>query len=61
MNDIESWRKSSHSTGDGGNCVEVGQAAITIAVRDTKTQGECPILEFPPRTWRDFVRQLKQS
>lgn len=24
--DAFSWRKSSHSTGDGGNCVEVGIA-----------------------------------
>lgn len=61
MNDIEGWRKSSYSTGSGGNCVEIGQTAIRIAVRDTKNQGEGPVLEFTPRTWREFVRQVKTS
>ena len=61
MNDIEGWRKSSYSTSDGGNCVEIGQAAITIAVRDTKNQGEGPTLEFTRGTWREFVHQVKKS
>lgn len=30
------WRKASYSADGGGNCVEVGQAAGTIGVRDTK-------------------------
>ncbi|WP_084693250.1 DUF397 domain-containing protein [Actinomadura atramentaria] len=29
------WRKSSHSTGDHGECVEAGSANGTVAVRDT--------------------------
>jgi hypothetical protein len=30
------WRKSSQSTSQGGDCVEVGDLASVIAVRDSK-------------------------
>lgn len=30
------WRKSSYSASNGGNCVELAQAASGIAVRDSK-------------------------
>ncbi|NDU77852.1 DUF397 domain-containing protein [Actinomadura sp. DSM 109109] len=30
------WRKSSYSTSNGGNCVELADAAGTVAVRDSK-------------------------
>ena len=30
------WRKSSYSGNNGGQCVEVGAAAPVIAVRDSK-------------------------
>ena len=39
MEDIgRRWRKSSYS-GNGGECVEVGQARDVIAVRDTRQDG----------------------
>lgn len=30
------WRKSSHSGGTGGECVELASAAGVVAVRDSK-------------------------
>lgn len=30
------WRKSSHSGGNGGECVEVADIAAAIGVRDSK-------------------------
>jgi hypothetical protein len=30
------WRKSSHSTANGGNCVEVARVTGSIAARDSK-------------------------
>ena len=41
------WRKSSRSSGNGGNCVEVGQANRDVAVRDTKDR-QGPVLAFTP-------------
>ena len=36
------WRKSSYSRNNGGQCVEVGDAAPLIAVRDSKDpDGSC--------------------
>ncbi|MFE7041337.1 DUF397 domain-containing protein [Streptomyces atratus] len=53
------WRKSSHSNGDGGDCVEVadGLAGI-VPVRDSKlTHG--PVLTVTAPTWTSFVASLK--
>lgn len=30
------WRKSSYSTGNGGNCIEIAVAPQDVAVRDSK-------------------------
>ena len=53
------WRTSSFS-GNGGECVEVGQADDAVAVRDTK---DCAgaVLRFAPDVWRSFADQLKRS
>jgi hypothetical protein len=52
------WRKSSHSNGSGGDCVEV---ALTlpgiVAVRDSKNPGG-PRLVFSDDVWRAFVAVL---
>jgi len=53
------WRKSSYSGGNGGDCVEVGQAAGMIAVRDTKDYGQGQVQRFSAADWRVFVAQLK--
>ena len=52
------WRKSSYSGNNGGNCVEVGTAARLIAVRDSKDP-HGPVLAFGPQTWRRFAARVK--
>ena len=42
-----SWRKSSYSGSNGGNCVEVGVAGRAVAVRDSRTTSG-PVLAFAP-------------
>jgi hypothetical protein len=53
------WRKSSYSGGNGGDCVEVGQAVGMIAVRDTKDHGRGQVHHLSAADWRAFVAQLK--
>ena len=53
-----SWRKSSYSGGNGGECIEVGGHAASVLVRDTKDR-QGPMLTFTPEAWRRFAGQLK--
>ncbi|MEV1010432.1 DUF397 domain-containing protein [Streptomyces sp. NPDC049881] len=49
------WRKSSYSSNNGGNCVEVADGVPgVVPVRDSKVV-EGPVLAFPVKTWRAFV------
>jgi Domain of unknown function (DUF397) len=53
------WRKSSRSSGNGGDCVEVaGNLPGVVAVRDSKAPGG-PVLAFAPGAWRAFVAGVK--
>jgi Domain of unknown function (DUF397) len=54
------WRKSSYSGGNGGNCVEVGAYADThrVLLRDTRDR-QGPVLAFSPQAWRHFAGQVK--
>jgi hypothetical protein len=55
------WRKSSHSTGTGGNCVEVARHRPGMAaVRDSKDR-RGPQLAFSDRVWSQFVRGIKHG
>lgn len=59
--DIEgaTWRKSSYSGSNGGNCVEVaGHLPGVVAVRDSKDPGG-PALAFTPGDWRAFTAAIK--
>ena len=57
--DTITWRKSSHSGGNGGGCVEVaGNLPGVIAVRDSKDPGG-PVLTFQPNAWRAFTAAIK--
>ena len=53
------WRKSSRSD-NGGNCVEVGQAAGSVRVRDAKNSTAVE-LRFSADTWRRFAEQVKAT
>jgi hypothetical protein len=55
-----SWRKSSYSSSNGGNCVEVGTAPRTVTVRDSKNP-HGPELAITPQSWRAFTRSLKRE
>lgn len=49
------WRKSSRSSGNGGNCVEVADnLPHIVGVRDSKDPSG-PALAFTPDAWRAFV------
>jgi len=54
------WRKSSHSSGSGPECVEVGQSSGVVAVRDTQDR-HGPALAFTIDAWRRFADQVKRS
>jgi hypothetical protein len=53
------WRKSSYSGGNGGNCIEVGThaGAGRVLVRDTKDRPG-PVLRFTPATWKRFADRV---
>jgi hypothetical protein len=53
------WRKSSYSGGNGGNCIEVGTHAGTdlVLVRDTKDHPG-PVLRFTPAAWKRFADRI---
>ncbi|QNP63619.1 DUF397 domain-containing protein [Streptomyces genisteinicus] len=48
------WVKSSYSTNDGPECVEVAATVSVIHVRDSKNVPG-PELGFEPAAWADFV------
>lgn len=53
------WRKSSYSGGQGGNCVEVSaRPADQMAVRDSKDQAG-PVLRFRRDAWGVFTAGIK--
>ncbi|MFD5472085.1 DUF397 domain-containing protein [Streptomyces sp. NPDC127105] len=51
--DLE-WIKSSYSTDEGPDCVEVAPLPDHILVRDSKNP-DGPRLALPPTTWAAFV------
>ncbi|MET8410846.1 DUF397 domain-containing protein [Streptomyces sp. NPDC005195] len=48
------WYKSSYSTNDGPECVEVAAASHTVHIRDSKNI-DGPLLGFTPDHWTAFV------
>jgi len=48
------WRTSSYSGNNGGNCVEIGTAGPMILVRDTKDRAGA-MLAFAPHDWQRFT------
>jgi hypothetical protein len=52
------WRKSSRSSGNGGNCVEVAEAQALRLARDSKNPTG-PVLAFTLDEWRRFTDNVK--
>lgn len=52
------WRTSSYSGDNDGNCVEVGTPDQAVAVRDSQDRSG-PQLAFASAAWAVFARQLK--
>jgi hypothetical protein len=53
-----SWRKSSYSSGNGGQCVEAGHGAGAVLVRDT-TDRDGVTLSVSLAAWASFTVSLK--
>jgi hypothetical protein len=54
------WRKSSRSGNNGGQCIEVAAPGNLVAVRDSKNpEGHC--LAFTPGAWRAFAARIKNQ
>ena len=51
------WRKSSYSGTNGGQCVEVA-APGRVLVRDTEDRAGA-VLAFGPDAWRQFATRVK--
>jgi Domain of unknown function (DUF397) len=56
--DTATWRKSSHSGNNGGNCVEVVGATGVVLVRDTVNRPGA-LLSIPARAWQEFTASLR--
>ncbi|MEU2301051.1 DUF397 domain-containing protein [Streptomyces antibioticus] len=48
------WFKSSYSSGEGGECLEVATCTHTIHIRDSKNPAG-PNLALSPAAWADFL------
>ncbi|MFF3734301.1 DUF397 domain-containing protein [Streptomyces sp. NPDC002476] len=55
---LTGWRKSSHSGGSNGECLEVAVGYATVPVRDSKTPNG-PALVFSADGWSSFVAAVK--
>lgn len=52
------WRKSTYSGGEGGECVEVAGGLTAVPVRDSKDP-EGPALVFSAAAWSAFIADIK--
>lgn len=54
------WRKSSRSSNNGSNCVEVADLPDgRRRVRDSKQRGDGPVLVFTAAEWTAFIEGVK--
>ena len=58
MEIVTGWRKASYSSGNGGDCVEIGQDTGAVAVRDTKNR-DGVTLSVSASAWANFAASLK--
>ncbi len=57
---IVNWRKSSYSSSNSGNCVEVAGKVSRVFVRDTQDRAG-RVLRFDLAAWKAFTDRVKQS
>lgn len=57
---VTTWRKSTHSGGNGSDCVEVATASNQVLVRDTKHRSDTA-LAFSPAAWQRLTTTLKTT
>jgi Domain of unknown function (DUF397). len=51
-----SWRRSSYTGSNGGNCVEVAPLpGARVAVRDSKQNGQGPVLILNSQQWSALI------
>lgn len=58
--EVAGWRKSSHSGGNAGACVEVADSPRRIHVRDTQHR-ELGHLTFSTSSWNAFISALRTN
>ncbi|MFG2783133.1 DUF397 domain-containing protein [Streptomyces prunicolor] len=51
------WFKSSYSSSEGGNCIEVAAHPAAVHVRDSKAPAG-DILTVSPGTWTEFLERV---
>ncbi|MEU0394509.1 DUF397 domain-containing protein [Streptomyces sp. NPDC006208] len=51
---VLAWFKSSYSSGEGGECVEVAACSGVVLIRDSK-DATVPMLTLQPQAWDAFV------
>ncbi|MER7754114.1 DUF397 domain-containing protein [Kitasatospora sp. NPDC097643] len=54
------WQKSSYSGGEGGDCIECGQLAHAVLVRDSKDPNG-PVLTFSSESWKAFISSVQAN
>ncbi|MFJ9099656.1 DUF397 domain-containing protein [Streptomyces sp. NPDC102405] len=54
------WFKSSYSSGEGGQCLEVAVTPHTIHLRDSKNPPG-PHLTLSPTAWAPFVAKVSEQ
>jgi hypothetical protein len=55
---MNGWRKSSHSEGNGGACIEVRDTTTSLEVRDT-TNRDGGTLTFTSGAWTAFLGTIR--
>ncbi|MFF7643386.1 DUF397 domain-containing protein [Streptomyces canus] len=53
------WIKSSYSSSEGGNCIEVATQPSAVRIRDSKNTG--PNLTVAPGAWAAFLTLARRD
>ncbi|MEV4442296.1 DUF397 domain-containing protein [Streptomyces sp. NPDC049577] len=55
------WFKSSHSDGEGAECVEVALSPRRVHIRDSKRSGAGVSLSISPTAWAGFIATIRST